>query len=487
MAIIDIRCHVAGDHRQGGRCMSTTPETARTDPYTLTQEGIKEPPVGWRASFRYLGPGLILSASIVGSGELIVTTTLGAEVGFALLWLVIFSTFVKVAVQVELARWTIATGQPALTGYNRVPPRLGRMGWVNILWMVLALTKLLQLGGIIGGTAVAFSILMPIGGEPLGFTSLLIWTVFLAVGSIALLYSNSYSLIERGAVLLVVVFSFVTILIALGLPLTPFAYSAGDVGSGLTFLIPAGALGAALAMFGITGVGADEITFYTYWCIEKGYARWTGPNDGSEAWVRRANGWIRVMYKDALVSWVIYTFGTLAFYLMGAAVLHPQGLVPEGNGMITTLSRIYTDTIGEWANIVFLIGAIAVLGSTMWAAIPSWSRMYVNLLATMGVLDWQDPAARLRWIRVFTVALPVLWAVAYLTIQSPVVMVQIGGVMTGVFLVATVAAVWYLRRTETDPRLYGGRIFNALLVVSSIAIGLLGVYTLLEVFGVGIG
>jgi hypothetical protein len=346
---------------------------------------------------------------------------------------------------------------------------------------------LLQLGGIIGGTAVAFSFLLPIGGDPLGFTSLLVWTSILALGSIAMLYSNRYSLIERGAVVLVVVFTTVTVLIALGLPLTPFAYGAGDVAGGLTFLIPAGALGAAVAMFGITGVGADEITFYTYWCIEKGYARWAGPNDGSDAWVRRANGWIRVMYKDALVSWVVYTFGTLAFYLMGAAVLHPQGLVPEGNGMITTLSRIYTDTLGEWASVVFLIGAIAVLGSTMWAAIPSWSRMYVNLLATLGVLDWQDPVARLRWIRVFTVVLPLLWAVCYLTIQSPVIMVQIGGVMTGVFLVAAVIAVWYLRRVETDPRLYGGRLFNVLLVVSSVAIGLLGVYSLLQAFGVEIG
>jgi Mn2+/Fe2+ NRAMP family transporter len=466
----------------------TPPATTldRTDPYTLTADGIKEPPVGWRASFKYLGPGLILSASIVGSGELIATTTLGAQVGFVLLWLVIFSTFVKVAVQVELARWTIATGQPALTGYNRVPPKIGRMGWVNVLWMLLALTKLLQLGGIIGGVAVAFSIMFPLGDDPLGFTSLLIWTSFIAVLSIAMLYSNNYSLIERGAVAMVVVFSFVTVLIALGLPLTDFAYSGGDIGSGLTFLIPAGALGAALAMFGITGVGADEITFYTYWCVEKGYARWVGPNDGSEEWVRRANGWIRVMYKDALVSWVIYTFGTVAFYLMGAAVLKPQNLIPEGNGMITTLSRIYTDTIGEWASIIFLVGAIAVLGSTMWAAIPSWSRMYVNLLATMGVLDWQDPVARLRWIRIFTVALPIVWAVAYLVIQAPVIMVQIGGVMTGVFLVAVVIAVWYLRKTETDPRLYGGGVFNALLIVSSIAIGLLGVYTLLTVFGLEI-
>jgi hypothetical protein len=119
--------------------------------------------------------------------------------------------------------------------------------------------------------------------------------------------------------------------------------------------------------------------------------------------------------------------------------------------------------------------------------VPSWSRMYVNLLATMGVLDWQDPVARLRWIRIFTVALPLLWAAVYLTIQSPVVMVQIGGVMTGIFLVATVVAVWYLRSTETDPRLRGGSAFNTLLVVSSLAIGLLGVYTLLEVFGLGMG
>jgi Mn2+/Fe2+ NRAMP family transporter len=467
--------------------MSSPIGVDKTDPYTLTADGIKEPPVGWRASFRYLGPGLILSASIVGSGELIATTTLGAQAGFVLLWLVVVSTFVKVAVQVELARWTIATGQPALTGYNKVPPKIGRLGWVNVLWMLLALTKLLQLGGIIGGVAVACSILVPIGGDPLGFTSLLIWTSIIAVGSIAMLYSNRYTLIERGAVFLVVVFSIVTVLIALGLPLTPFAYGGGDLASGLSFLIPAGTVGAALAMFGITGVGADEITFYTYWCVEKGYARWVGPNDGSEEWARRANGWIKVMYKDALVSWVIYTFGTFAFYLMGASVLNPQGLVPEGNGMITTLSRIYTDTLGEWASVIFLVGAIAVLGSTMWASIPSWSRMYVNLLATMGVLDWQDPVARLRWIRIFTVALPLIWGVTYLTIQSPVLMVQIGGVMTGVFLVAVVIAVWYLRRTETDSRLHGGSLFNGLLVISSIAIGLLGIYTLLNVFGVQIG
>ncbi|MFJ1548536.1 hypothetical protein [Streptomyces sp. NPDC088246] len=37
------------------------------------------------------------------------------------------------------------------------------------------------------------------------------------------------------------------------------------------------------------------------------------------------------------------------FYVIGAAVLHPQHLVPEGNAVITTLSRVYTDTMGPWA------------------------------------------------------------------------------------------------------------------------------------------
>ena len=66
-------------------------------------------------------------------------------------------------------------------------------------------------------------------------------------------------------------------MIALGLPFTPYGYSPDDILGGLAFAIPAGTIGAAIAMFGITGVGADEFTFYTYWCVEKGYARYVGP------------------------------------------------------------------------------------------------------------------------------------------------------------------------------------------------------------------
>lgn len=457
------------------------------DPYVLTPDDIKEPPKGWLASLRYLGPGLVLGASIVGSGELIATTALGAEVGFVLLWLVILSTLVKVAVQVELARWSMVTGKTALEGYNTVPPRFGRLGWISLMWILMAVVKVLQVGGVVGGLAAALSILFPIGSGPLEFTSLAIWTAVVVVGAIVSLYSNRYSLIERGAVALTVLFVTITCAIAFGLPFTEIGYGLSDIGGGMQLALPAGAIGAAIAMFGLTGVTSDEITYYTYWCIEKGYARWVGPNDGSDEWRRRAKGWIKVMYKDAAVSWVVYTVGTLAFYIMGAAVLHPAGLVPEENAMITTLSRTYTDTLGEWASVAFLIGAVAVLGSTLWAALPGWARVAANAVSLCGRFDWRDTAQRTWWMRFFTVLFPIAWGSAYLYFSSPVIMIQTGGLIGGLFLIAVVVAAWYLRKNEVDEDLRGGRWFVGSLLVSSVLIAALGAYTAVSVFGVSIG
>ena len=103
------------------------------DPYVMDRKKIQEPPKGWGPSLRFLGPGMITSAAVVGSGELITATTLGAQVGFMLLWLVFVSTFVKVAVQIEIARFSISTGKPAIEGYDLVPPRIAGRGWASYL------------------------------------------------------------------------------------------------------------------------------------------------------------------------------------------------------------------------------------------------------------------------------------------------------------------------------------------------------------------
>ncbi|WP_413451768.1 Nramp family divalent metal transporter [Georgenia phoenicis] len=453
------------------------------DPYRLDRDGVREPPTTWRGSLRFFGPGLIVSASIVGAGELITATALGAEAGFVLLWLVIFSTLVKVAVQVEMARYSIVTGLGGMEGYTRVPPRVGNIGWVFVMWALMAVSKLIQTGGLIGGMAAALSILLPIGSGPLEATSLTIWAVVVTVLAVVTLYSNRYGLIEKVAVFLTMTFVVVTLVIALGLPATEYAYSGGDLASGLSLSLPAGAIGVAVAMFGLTGVGSEEITAYTYWCLEKGYARWSGPNDGSAEYRRRARGWIAVMQKDALVAWVIYTVSTMSFYVMGAAVLHPQGLVPEGNDMIEVLSQTYASVLGEWGRVLYLVGALAALGSTIWAAVPSWSRSWANALSIVGVYDWTDARKRNAWMRVFIVALPVVWLLTYLWISSPFVMILIGGVAGGIFLAAVAVAAWYLRSRYVEPELRGGRFAATALAVSGVAILLLGVYSALSATG----
>lgn len=466
--------------------MKTTEAAQRPhDPYLLRHEDVVEPPTTFRGRLKYLGPGLIISAAVIGSGELITTTALGAQAGFVLLWLVIISTAVKVWVQMELAQWSILSGEPALKGYNSVKPQVRGVGWINILWILMDVAKILQRGGIIGGTVAALSILMPVFGEPLSFPSLVFWTVVSVVSVITLLITNSYGVIEKFSITAVVLFTVITVGLALSLPFTEFAYSVGDVADGLSFALPVGALGLAIAMFGITGVGADEMTTYTYWCLEKGYARYTGPDDGSEARAQRAQGWIAVMRTDVLVSWIVSTVCTMAFYVIGASILHPQGLVPEGNDMITTLSSMYTAVMGEWAMWVFLVGAVVVLGSTFVASTASVPRLWANNIAVLGFYDWTDVVKRNRLIRIMTIGFPVIWAIGYLVVQSPVLMVQIGGIASGFFLVAVVIAVWKLRRTEVPARFKGNHFLTVALVLSSLLIAALGVYSVLTVFGVG--
>ena len=60
----------------------------KKDPYVISEDTILEPPSTFIGKLKFLGPGFILSASIVGSGELIATTVLGAKAGFAALWII---------------------------------------------------------------------------------------------------------------------------------------------------------------------------------------------------------------------------------------------------------------------------------------------------------------------------------------------------------------------------------------------------------------
>ena len=140
--------------------METSPAPA--DPYRLDASQIADPPTTLLGRLRHIGPGLILSASVVGSGELVATTTLGAKAGFTTLWIILLSCTVKVAIQLEFGRYTIQSGETCMTAMNRLPGgRLGKAHWS--IWIIMALQpiKILQMGGILGGLAMVMHIWFP--------------------------------------------------------------------------------------------------------------------------------------------------------------------------------------------------------------------------------------------------------------------------------------------------------------------------------------
>ena len=87
----------------------------------MREEEIKEPPRGFLNVLRNIGPGIVLSGAVIGSGELLVTTRMGAKFGYIFLWGVILSCLIKYFVQVELGRFCISRNLTSVQAFNHFP------------------------------------------------------------------------------------------------------------------------------------------------------------------------------------------------------------------------------------------------------------------------------------------------------------------------------------------------------------------------------
>lgn len=463
-----------------------TPES--NDPRRSHPEAIQDPPPTLLSAFRQIGPGLILAAAIVGTGELIATTNLGAKVGFVLLWLVVVSCFIKVFVQIELGRYAVSSGESTFASFRKLPGP----GMLLVWWCAgMLLITQMQIGAMIGGSGHCLHMVLPGTSDRLaaafGVSARpeLPWGILITVVTIALLATGSYRLIERLMTAAVVGFTTMTVVCVVFLP-KESAISWEAIASGFTFRIPKEAIPAAFAMFGITGVGATELLTYPYWCNEKGYARFTGPRDQTVAWADRAKGWMRVMRLDAWISMVIYTIATLAFYLMGAAVLHGytegKGLGGSVSEMLDVLVRMYEPVLGPTLARWFLaFGAFIVLYSTLFAATAGTSRLLSDFLRVNRFYPMEEEAYRKRWVRFLCVILPCLSLGLFITFADPVYMVMIGGIMQAITLPLIASAAVYLRFYKTDRRLAPGRVWDVLLWISMAGLAFAGLYALYDI------
>lgn len=443
---------------------------------SIIQTSTQDPPRSFFSKLRFLGPGFILSASIVGSGELIATTVLGAKGGFITFWVILVSCFVKVAIQLEFGKNAIITGKTLMFSFAKLPgPTFKKGNWAIWATFLLTLLKILQVGGMLGGSAIAISMLFP-------QIPILIWALILGILLSFLIYKNYYSIIEKTSILMVAGFTLLTLASVLAISFTPFGFTFSDVMSGLRFELPPDLVFIAIGAFGITGVASDEIIAYTYWCQEKGYANHTGVNDGSEEWQLRANGWIKIMQLDAIVAMVIYTLVTAAFYLLGASILYGQKEIPEGNELINSLASIYTQSLGSEARFAYLAGAFFVLYSSVFATLAYWSRLFPDIFGQLGWINPDSTTDRKKWVAILAWLFPCLWVIAYLFVEMPTFMILSGGVVGSVLLLIVVFAAINFRFQNKFLKIASGPVSELMFWLSVASIASVSIYGIFKLF-----
>jgi Mn2+/Fe2+ NRAMP family transporter len=471
------------------------------DLYGLPADASKEPPHTLVRAIRQIGPGLVLAASIVGTGELINTTSLGAKAGFSLLWLILLSCVIKVFVQVELGRYAITHGKTTLAAFDSLPgPRLG-VSWLCWLWLFMMLITQAQIAAMEGtvgqvahmafpGTSQAVADtagkLVAAWGDYLSGRQEYFWAAVTTVAAILLLLSGGYRRLERITTVLVAAVTLFTVASVLILQWTNFRITLPDLAGGFTLALPSAAVALAFSAFGITGVGASELFAYPYWCIEKGYARYAGARSDDDAWAHRALGWLRVMKLDAWFSMIVFTIATVAFYLLGAAVLHPQHLNPQGEEMIKTLSVMYLHPLEgtplgwlrPFTHVGFLLGAWAVLFKTLYVATAANSRLTADFLNRLGVWQPANPASRERMIKRFCVIYPALSLLLYYLFREPQGLIKAGGIAQALMLPFIAGAAIYLRHRDADRRVAPSIASDVLTGIAFVLITAVAVYSI---------
>jgi Mn2+/Fe2+ NRAMP family transporter len=478
---------------------------------------LREAPTTFLATLKELGPGLIIAGGIVGSGELIATTATGAEAGFWLLWIIIFGCVIKVFVQLEIGRYVILTGKTTLQGINGLPGlKIKGAHWIAWFWLAMFIASTAQQGGIVAGVGQALSISAPLTETGANFNDaaeaqihaklalasgpisaeetaaiaaklpeagydIYIWAILVTLLTSAILFWGRYGAIETVVTSFVAFFTLITLVNLVLLQMNPeWAVSWDSLKQGMSFRLPPVTEGlnpivTALATFGIIGVGAGELVYYPYWCLEKGYAAFIGKREDSEAWNRRAKGWLRVMRWDAWLSLVVYTSSTVVFYLLGAAVLHRANLHPQGMEMIRSLAAMYEPVFGSWAVGLFLIGAIAVLYSTFFVVGASKARVFADAMVIFG---WREstPEKNRQWVKWLCLAFPIMGFMFFWLYPKPKELILLAGMMQSFILPMLGFAAIYFRYKYAIPALKPSKVWDFFLWLSATGLLIAGLW-----------
>ena len=293
-----------------------------------------------------IGPGLLLAATGVGSGDLATGAIAGSLLGPAVLWAVLLGALLKFVVTEGLARWQLATGETLLEGAVR---RIGPI----VIWAFfpyLFLWSFFVGSAQVSASGVTLHAILPVFDDPRH--GKIVFGIASGLAALALVWFGGYKAFERamqvciGLMFVMVVATSVLlwpgttpVLEGLFVPAIPDAD-----GEGFTWTI---------ALIGGVG-GTLTVLCYGYWLREEGRTR---PEDLPACRVDLGTGYL----MTAL-------FG-MAMVIVGSSI-EVEG---EGTELLVRLSDRLADVMGPTGKWLFLVGTFGAVWSSVlgvWQAVP---------------------------------------------------------------------------------------------------------------------
>ena len=405
-------------------------------------------PKTFKERLKFIGPSVIVTGSVVGSGSIVMTPLLGAAAGFLLLWWLLLSMWSKPIIQAEISRYVVVTKKTFLEAFADMPGFKTTIQGKTTSWLVWfmfigVIPSIAGMGGLAGAVAEAGNTMFPL-------LSTEVWVFISCLITWLLLYFGSYRSLERTLLAMVLFFSFMTLIIALAMQSTEYQVNFNQISEGLSFSLPTEYLPLALAVFGFTGISYGEIMAYTYWCLEKGYAENTG-ND-----IEEKKHWIRTMQTDVWVTVFFITLGTLPFFFLGAGVLNNVPELQESLATssfwdvdaISSLQNMFSLVLGGWAKWLFIILAFFVLFSTLLSGTAAFTRTISDYLISMGLVR-EKTDTRTKLIKLIAFVIPFLSGLFYFILPNPITLLLIAGIWAAMGLpIVNIGALYLVNKLE---------------------------------------
>jgi hypothetical protein len=458
-----------GSGAEGAAHKLTSSQAHKLKPWTPAELPAPPNPKGF-AWLSVVGPGVIVLGLSIGSGEFLLGPTAFVRYGLTLLWVTTVAVFLQTVFNMELMRYTVATGEPAFTGFMRTGPSPSVWAWLY------ALLYFMQSGwpAWAANAAGAFFFLGARRVAGPGDADVVYWigvATFLATVSVLLVGRRIERTLEilNWIMIAVILSTFVALGLIFVAPHTWAAAAAGLVGFDLSTarfrFLPSGAdfflLGAFAAYSGAGGV--SNVTL-SNWARDKGYGMGkvvgyipaavggkrvhlahTGfifaPTAESMA---RWRGWWRIVRAD---QWGIF-FGGAIIGMALPALLYvtflQHGRDIRGLGIGAALAEGMGAQAGPLvAAAVALMGAW-ILFKTQLDIVEGMVRAITDILWTGSrrIREWRGGDVRVVYYSVL--AAVVGWGITALALAKPIALLQFGANVAGVVFVIASLHVLYV-------------------------------------------